>query len=115
MYPFEQLFSRRFIEGYDLHDDEYISWLRMNHPDALPGVQPLEESTKQPTESSMPGPSLSTEKFNRRFSEGYDLYDEEYTSWLSVNHPDAFPKEHSQLMDFFPDVQSVAPVSSKCD
>ena len=31
----EQLFIRRYSEGYDLHDDEYFSWLRIYHPEAL--------------------------------------------------------------------------------
>ena len=32
----EQLFTRRYSEGYDLHDEEYFSWLRIYHPEALP-------------------------------------------------------------------------------
>lgn len=32
----EDLFQHRFEEGYDLLDPEYLSWLRLNHPDAVP-------------------------------------------------------------------------------
>ncbi len=31
----EDLYQHRFEEGYDLHDDEYSLWLRVNHPEAL--------------------------------------------------------------------------------
>ena len=27
------LFKRRFEEGFDLPDEEYMQWLRQNHPD----------------------------------------------------------------------------------
>ena len=29
----EELFSTRFVEGYDLHDEEYELWLHVNHPE----------------------------------------------------------------------------------
>ena len=32
----EHLFSQRYLEGYDLHDEEYFSWLHINHHEALP-------------------------------------------------------------------------------
>lgn len=31
----EELYHRRFEEGYDLFDEEYEHWLRINHPEAL--------------------------------------------------------------------------------
>ena len=32
----EQRFQRRFEEGYDLMDPEYLCWLEINHPDSVP-------------------------------------------------------------------------------
>jgi len=32
----EDLFERRYEEKYDLYDSEYISWLELNHPEAVP-------------------------------------------------------------------------------
>ena len=61
-------------------------------------------------------PSFSAEKeqlFSQRFIEGYDLHDEEYFSWLRVNHPDALPNNQSSFMDFFPDAQQLIPISSE--
>ena len=31
-----EVFRQRFEEAYDLHDEEYNFWLRINHPDDLP-------------------------------------------------------------------------------
>ena len=34
----EELFKTRYENGYDLFiDPNYVSWLAMNHPEALPG------------------------------------------------------------------------------
>ena len=30
----EALYQKRYDEGYDLKDPEYVAWLKMNHPDA---------------------------------------------------------------------------------
>ena len=47
----KQRFQTRYEEGFDLFNDpEYITWLEINHPDALPVNDPL---TTDPFESSM--------------------------------------------------------------
>ena len=89
----EELFRRRFEEGYDVYDDnEYILWLRSHHPNALPnsqssvsGVQPIApvsegEIPRSAHHSSSSELSFSNEKeelFRRRFEEGYDVYDDD--------------------------------------
>ena len=30
----EKLFAKRFEEGYDIQDQEYTAWIKINHPDA---------------------------------------------------------------------------------
>ena len=35
----EDLFSRRFEEGYDVRDEEYVQWLSLNHPEAVSAMQ----------------------------------------------------------------------------
>ena len=30
------LFQRRYEEGYDVPDDEYMKWVRENHPESVP-------------------------------------------------------------------------------
>ena len=32
----ESLFKKRFEEGYDIFDEEYVTWLRCNHPKSVP-------------------------------------------------------------------------------
>ncbi len=39
----KKLCQHRFEEGYDLHDDEYILWLQVNHPEALPEESSITE------------------------------------------------------------------------
>ena len=36
-------------------------------------------------------------RFQKRYDEGYDLYDEEYTRWLELNHPSDLPADRSLL------------------
>ena len=37
----EELFQRHFNKGYNLFiDPNYVSWLTINHPEALPGISP---------------------------------------------------------------------------
>ena len=121
----EELFRRRFDEGYDVYDDnEYILWLRSHHPNALPssqssvsGVQPIApvsegEIPRSAHHSSSSELSFSNELFRRRFEEGYDVYDDdEYILWLRSNHPNALPNSQSSVMDFFSGVQPIASVS----
>ena len=35
--------------------------------------------------------------YERRFEEGYDLYDPTYMAWLEVNHPEAVPADRYML------------------
>ena len=52
--------------------------------------------------------SFSPEKeelFSHRFEEDYDVYDDEYVSWLRVRHPEAVP---TSVVQFFPDTPAVA-------
>ena len=32
----EELYQRRFEEGYDIYDSEYLEWLEKNHPESVP-------------------------------------------------------------------------------
>ena len=34
----EIVFERRYEENYDLYDTEYVSWLEINHPEAVPNM-----------------------------------------------------------------------------
>ena len=31
-----ELFEKRYNKGYNLYDPDYLSWLEVNHPDAVP-------------------------------------------------------------------------------
>jgi hypothetical protein len=69
-------------------------------------------------DESSPDPVVSfsaetEELFSRRFVEGYNLYDEEYNSWLRINHPDYVIHDQSSVMDFFPDATVCTPVSGE--
>lgn len=64
----------------------------------------------QPT-SSCPMFSIEKERlFCQRFEEGYNLYDEEYISWLRLHHPDAV--NESSFVNFFPDTEPLSPINS---
>ena len=72
-------FQRRFEEGYDLPDDEYMKWLHHTHPESTltQTASATETDILNQTDS---GAQISPEKslpFQRRFEEGYDLPDEE--------------------------------------
>ena len=64
-------------------------------------------------QSSLPvclGANVSSDKeyyFRRRFQEGYDLYDEEYSRWLESNHPDTLPYQVSSKPIYFSSASSV--------
>ena len=32
----EQLYQKRFEEGYDIYDEDYVKWLMTNHPNDVP-------------------------------------------------------------------------------
>jgi len=46
------IFERRFQEGYDIKDPEYISWLRINHPEI--SSPPCSDATASRQSSSLP-------------------------------------------------------------
>ena len=53
----EALFQKRFEEEYDMYDDDYLSWLKVHHPDSVPPH--LASST---TGSSLAGLRCPSEK-----------------------------------------------------
>ena len=52
------------------------------------------------TSTSIKSPSTDTHYcdrdalFQKRYEEGYDIYDEENVTWLCCNHPDSIPDSH---------------------
>ena len=102
----ELLYIRRFEEGYDLFDPEYIRWLQENHPEAvLAGYttgsdNSVDDHNKDPlcanNGDSSTGkeniPSVEKELlYIQRFEEGYDVFDPDYIHWAQQNHPEAVP------------------------
>ena len=41
----QELFEKRFEEGYNIKDPDYMAWLRINHPDAVSSAPPSESSS----------------------------------------------------------------------
>ena len=84
--------------------------IRQKKSDCKSGEKQSTEDECQPNSSGSPALSLPPEKeelFERRFDEGYDIYDAEYVSWLHIHHPDA---DTSSFIDFFPDTPALTPV-----
>ena len=50
----EQLYQKRFEEGYDIYDQEYVKWLMINHPNDIPNEWLSEpfSSSKMPATTS---------------------------------------------------------------
>jgi len=49
---YEDLFKRRYKEGYDIYDEAYVRWLMTNHPDDIPSeclTKTATSSTQQST------------------------------------------------------------------
>ena len=84
------LFQRRFEEGYDLPDDEYMKWLCETHPESVMNqtAPTVNNITLDKTSNSGQIPSEKLILFQRRYEEGYDLPDEEYMKWLCEKHPE---------------------------
>ena len=55
-------FELRLEEGYDLPDPEYLQWLELNHPDALPSDR-YDLTLNEPTSSATPGLLSVVEEF----------------------------------------------------
>ena len=49
----EALFQKCFEEGYDVYDDDYLSWLRVHHPESVPSH--LASKVSSSTSSSLGG------------------------------------------------------------
>ena len=98
------LFLRRYEEGYDIPDDEYMQWLRENHPESitdqaahshncnnLVGQSNSDGQTDNQIsdgKSTVP-PEIKGALFQQRYKEGYDIPDDEYMQWLRENHPES--------------------------
>ena len=54
----EDLFQRRYREGYDIYDEPYVQWLMVHHPDDVKG----EWLTKTATTSKSFEPDQPSEK-----------------------------------------------------
>ena len=99
----ELIYTRRFEEGYDLFDAEYVCWLQERHPEAVPaaytaGVDGEDPLSTDITHSDDNGDGkendFSVENeliYARRYEEGYDIFYPEYVRWLQKNHPTAAP------------------------
>ena len=68
------LYSRR-LQGYDVTDGMYETWLNARHP-ALPNFQPTFSAAEEML-------------YTRRYEEKYDLPDPKYEAWLNIHHPSA--------------------------
>ena len=57
----ELRYARRYEEGYDLPDERYDGWLRVNHPDVLKTrpVFPMVQSSSSGDHDSLSSPSIS--------------------------------------------------------
>ena len=91
------LFQRRYEEGYDIHDDEYIKWLKENHPESVTDQAACSRNCSGLAgqsnsngllcnhtgdgQSTVP-PEIKAAIFQRRYEEGYDVPDDEYMEWL---------------------------------
>ena len=55
----EDLFEKRYKEGYDVNDEAYMSWLRVRHPESVTGLTALLNNLAAPSRkfSSSPRPS----------------------------------------------------------
>ena len=106
----ELLYIRRFEEGYNLFNPEYVCWLQEHHPEAVPAgyttgsnssvngctskdhfsTNSLQNSGATTGKENIP----SVEKellYIQCFEEGYDIFNPEYICWLQKHHPEAVP------------------------
>ena len=136
----EELFNRRYEEGYNIYSEPYAKWLLKNHPKEIPTdwitrlnkekgifktllkilthkyvhMHMVSDVTKSkgPKNSSVHSDSsmvphgsqqsditleeegdANEQLYQKRYEEGYDIYDEEYVKWLMANHPNNVPSE----------------------
>jgi hypothetical protein len=53
----EELFTKRFAEGYDLADPAYVAWVKINHPDKTMSASPSSISGNSSSAASVASPS----------------------------------------------------------
>ena len=62
----EQLYQKRFEEGYDIYDEGYVKWLMANHPNNVPSEWLTEASSSSmisaTTTASQPDKSTKSDK-----------------------------------------------------
>ena len=72
----EQLYQKRFEEGYDIYDEEYAKWLMINHPNDVPSewLTEASSSSKMPTTTpaSQPDKSTKSDKIVLNYSSVYE-------------------------------------------
>ena len=58
----EQLYQKRFEEGYDIYDEEYVKWLMTNHPNDIPSewLTEVSSSSMMPATTTASQPDKST-------------------------------------------------------
>ena len=91
------LFQRRYEEGYDIPDDEYMQWLRENHPESVTDQaahshncsDSVSQSNSDSQTDNQTMPPEKTALFEQRYKEGYDIPDNGYMQWLRKSHPEA--------------------------
>ena len=72
----EQLYQKRFEEGYDIYDEEYVKWMMINHPNDVPSewLTEVSSSSKMPatTTASQPDKSTKSDKIVLNYSSIYE-------------------------------------------
>ena len=127
----EQLYQKRYDEGYNLTvDAEYLRWLEFHHPDS--SLLCNSSSTREDSTSSFrdTGTTLTTGRskppgftdeqeqlYQKRYDEGYNLtVDSEYLQWLKSHHPDSslisdcLSEGEMALSEYFSDVTPLEPI-----
>ena len=72
----EQLYQKRFAEGYDIYDEEYVQWLMANHPNDVPRkwLTKASASAMMPatTTASQTDKSIKSDKIFLNYSSVYE-------------------------------------------
>ena len=72
----EQLYQKRFEEGYDIYDEGYVKWLTANHPSYVPSewlTEPFSSSMiPTTTAASQPDKSTKSDKIVLNYSSIYE-------------------------------------------
>ncbi len=113
---FSALFAKTWLQA--LITANIIAGFKKCGFNSATGIEPTEQSspaTKDASVRANESTSWNAELFERRYNDGYDLYDPVYLTWLEFNHPDAVPTDrHSMetsmsLVDVFAHVAVVPP------